>query len=171
MSLLDKNKQQANKNVGSGSSSGSASQNLQQHNPEPEEPPEVTYALLHGLKNMTIHLDAEDTVEAVNGSLVLTAEQDAKLQKLVAKGRPDIVQNMRKIDRAEAERVAREFLARNASRQGHRGASSSADKHRAAVELASDAPINLDAATETDMNLLTGGPSAAEIERQEVNAG
>lgn len=170
MSLLDKNKAQANKSVGSSSSSGSADQG-KQHNPEPETPQEITYALLHGLKNMTLHLDADDTVEAVNGSLVLTPEQDAKLQKLVAKGRPDIVQNMRKVDRAEAERVAREFLARNASRQGHRGASSSADKHRAAVELASDAPVNLDAATETDMNLLTGGPSAAEIERQEVNAG
>ena len=139
MGLLDKNKPVVKKT--------DAVEKFVEEVKKPELPSDqVVYMLLHGIDEMTLQLDGETTVKSVNGQLVLTPEEDAKLQALIKKGRPDIVQNIRLLDTAEAERVAKAFLEsqQNQRAAAARGASSSADKHRAAEALASDKPRNLD---------------------------
>lgn len=103
---------------------------------------EVIYALLNGLESYSIQLTSGE-VCAVRGQLRMSIEQDQELQALLKKGRPDIMQNIKRLDFDEAERIAKQHMERS-QQQASRGASSSSDKHRLAEQLAGDKPRNLD---------------------------
>ena len=144
MSLMDKLNKPQSPEIGKPDPTDTFVAEQQNKSDEMPKEGETIYILNPGFDSMTLQLTSGEVVSE-NRQFRLSASQEVELQALLKKGRPDIVQAIKKLDFKEAEAIARAHIAQQQNKQaGSRGASSSADKHRLAEELAKDQPRNLD---------------------------
>lgn len=148
-------------------SQGNLNANQQRRQPEPE-PEEVTYDYATpNSDGLTFHFADGTSVTTENGVMRLNQTQHNEIQTLIKKHRRhDISQQMHLVDKDAAEKAARAFLATlEAKKQGHAGASSTAQRHQLNQQLGQETVRNLDApspppADEVDISQMHGGDSS-----------
>ena len=147
MSLLDNVKKQdanaqINKNAAPTPTPKPAAQSIEAS--APDEAKTYDYATPHS-DGLMFHFEDGSSVKSENGVMTLNQVQHNEIQRLIKKGRPDIAQQMVLTDKDAAEKVAREYLARQAEKKAaHQGASSTAIGHSLAKDMANQQVKNLD---------------------------